>query len=93
MVILLALLAALCITGVAQTTAGSVGAGTPANCRVTNAYLNANGTVNNINDFGMVSGARDPRKLQLSARITFLAVPVPLDGAGTTLLPAPFFLP
>ncbi len=45
--------------------------GTPSNYRVTNAYLNPNGTVNNINGFGTVSGARDPRKLQLSARITF----------------------
>jgi len=74
-VILLSLSAAFCVTGVARTaagsTSGSVGAGTPANYRVTSAYLNANGTVNNINDFGTVSGARDPRKLQLSTRITF----------------------
>jgi hypothetical protein len=38
---------------------------------VQNAYLNANGTVNNINGFGTVSGARDPRILQLSAQIVF----------------------
>ncbi len=46
-------------------------AGTPNNYTVTNAYLNPNGTVNNINGFGTVSGARDPRKLQLSARFDF----------------------
>ena len=51
---------------------GSVGAGgvfTPAT--PSNLYLNANGTVNNINGFGTVNGARDPRILQLFARIRF----------------------
>lgn len=38
---------------------------------VTNAYLNANGTVNNINGFGTVAGAADPRILQLGAHIVF----------------------
>jgi hypothetical protein len=38
---------------------------------VKNAYLNPDGTINNINGFGTVSGARDPRILQLSAQIEF----------------------
>lgn len=38
---------------------------------VRNAYLNPNGTINNNNGFGTVSGARDPRILQLSAEIRF----------------------
>ena len=37
----------------------------------TNLYQNANGTVNNINGFGTVTGARDPRIMQLVARIRF----------------------
>jgi hypothetical protein len=37
----------------------------------TNLYKNANGTVNNINGFGTVSGARDPRIMQLVVRIQF----------------------
>jgi hypothetical protein len=37
----------------------------------TNLYLNANGTVNNKNGFGTVSGARDPRNMQLLVRIQF----------------------
>jgi hypothetical protein len=38
---------------------------------VKNAYLNPDGTINNINGFGTVSGARDPRILQISAEIQF----------------------
>jgi Carboxypeptidase regulatory-like domain/TonB-dependent Receptor Plug Domain len=37
----------------------------------TNLYLNSNGTVNNINGFGTVNGARDPRILQLVVRLQF----------------------
>jgi hypothetical protein len=36
-----------------------------------NLYLNPNGTVNNINGFGTVSGARDPRIMQLVVRVVF----------------------
>lgn len=38
---------------------------------VSNAFLKPDGTINNINGFGTVSGARDPRILQLAARIVF----------------------
>jgi hypothetical protein len=38
---------------------------------VTNLYLNANGTINNKNGFGTVSGARDPRIMQLMVRFRF----------------------
>jgi hypothetical protein len=41
------------------------------NLTPTNLYLNANGTVNNINGFGTVSGARDPRIMQLMVRFQF----------------------
>jgi hypothetical protein len=37
----------------------------------TNLYLKPDGTVNNINGFGTVNGARDPRIMQLVARIRF----------------------
>ena len=37
----------------------------------TNLYLKADGTVNNINGFGTVSGVRDPRILQTMIRIQF----------------------
>ena len=37
----------------------------------TNLYLNANGTVNDKNGFGTVSGTRDPRILQLVVRLRF----------------------
>jgi hypothetical protein len=37
----------------------------------TNLYLKADGTVNNINGFGTVNGARDPRILQTVIRIQF----------------------
>lgn len=38
---------------------------------VTNAYLNANGAINNKNGFGTVAGAADPRIVQLGAHIVF----------------------
>ena len=41
------------------------------NPTITNLYLKSDGTVNNINGFGTVSGARDPRIMQLVARIQF----------------------
>jgi hypothetical protein len=41
------------------------------NTSPTNLYLRPDGTVNNINGFGTVSGARDPRIIQLGARIVF----------------------
>jgi hypothetical protein len=37
----------------------------------TNLYLKADGTVNNINGFGTVNGARDPRIMQLGVRLLF----------------------
>jgi len=37
----------------------------------TNLYLKPDGTVNNINGFGTVSGARDPRIMQLVVRLVF----------------------
>jgi hypothetical protein len=37
----------------------------------TNLVFNANGTINDINGFGSVSGSRDPRIMQLVARIVF----------------------
>ena len=37
----------------------------------TNLYLKADGTVNNINGFGTVNGARDPRILQTMIRFEF----------------------
>jgi hypothetical protein len=37
----------------------------------TNLYLKADGTVNNINGFGTVNGARDPRIMQLLLRLQF----------------------
>lgn len=41
------------------------------NLSPTNLYLKADGTVNNINGFGTVSAARDPRILQIGTRIQF----------------------
>ena len=41
------------------------------NATPTNLYLKPDGTVNNKNGFGTVSGARDPRILQLVVRIQF----------------------
>jgi hypothetical protein len=37
----------------------------------TNLYLKADGTLNNINGFGTVNGARDPRIMQLVVRLVF----------------------
>jgi Carboxypeptidase regulatory-like domain/TonB-dependent Receptor Plug Domain len=37
----------------------------------TNLYLKPDGTVNNINGFGTVNGARDPRIMQLGVRVAF----------------------
>jgi hypothetical protein len=39
--------------------------------RFTNLYKNADGSVNNINGFGTVSAARDPRIMQLVVRLQF----------------------
>ena len=46
---------------------------TPANpnFKITNLYENPNGTINNKNGFGTVSGARDPRIMQLVVRFQF----------------------
>src|SRR5262249_34906615 len=41
------------------------------NLTPTNLVFNSNGTINNINGFGSVSGARDPRILQLVCRLVF----------------------
>ena len=41
------------------------------NLTPTNTYLKADGTVNNINGFGTVSGARNPRIMQLVIRLQF----------------------
>ena len=41
------------------------------NPTMTNLYLRSDGTVNNINGFGTVSGARDPRNMQLVVRVQF----------------------
>ncbi len=41
------------------------------NPAVTNLYLRADGSVNNINGFGTVSNARDPRIMQLVVRLQF----------------------
>jgi len=41
------------------------------NPTMTNLYLKADGSVNNINGFGTVSGARDPRIMQLVMRFQF----------------------
>lgn len=41
------------------------------NPTITNAFLKADGTINNLNGFGTVSGARDPRIMQLSVRVRF----------------------
>ncbi len=41
------------------------------NPTVTNLPFKADGTVNNINGFGTVSGARDPRIMQLVVRLVF----------------------
>jgi len=38
---------------------------------ITNAFLKPDGTINNLNGFGTVSGARDPRILQLGMRVRF----------------------
>jgi hypothetical protein len=38
---------------------------------ITNAFLKADGTINNLNGFGTVSGARDPRIMQLMIKIRF----------------------
>jgi len=42
-----------------------------ANATPTNLVFKADGTINNINGFGSVSGARDPRILQLVCRLVF----------------------
>jgi len=42
-----------------------------ANSTPTNLYLKPDGSINNINGFGTVSGARDPRIMQLMVRIHF----------------------
>ncbi len=41
------------------------------NYTITNLFLKPNGTINNINGFGTVNGARDPRILQLTVRVVF----------------------
>ncbi len=41
------------------------------NLTPTNLYLKADGTLNNINGFGTVNGARDPRIMQLVVRLQF----------------------
>ena len=41
------------------------------NAAITNLPFKADGTVNNINGFGTINGARDPRILQLVARFRF----------------------
>ena len=38
---------------------------------ISNAYLKADGTVNNINGFGTVNGVRDGRNMQLMLRLEF----------------------
>lgn len=38
---------------------------------ITNGFLKADGTINNLNGFGTVSGARDPRIMQLGMRVRF----------------------
>ena len=45
--------------------------GTYTNLVPSNLYLKADGTVNNINGFGTVNGARDPRIMQLMIRLQF----------------------
>ena len=45
--------------------------GTPTNYTVNNLYLKPDGSINNINGFGTVSGARDPRIMQLAVRVVF----------------------
>jgi hypothetical protein len=45
--------------------------GDPSNYSVKNAFLNSSGGINNINGFGTVSGARDPRIMLLSATVSF----------------------
>ena len=37
----------------------------------TNLFLKADGTINNINGFGTVNGARDPRIMHLVIRLKF----------------------
>lgn len=37
----------------------------------TNLYLKSDGTVNNINGFGTINGAADPRIMQLVIRMQF----------------------
>jgi len=41
------------------------------NPTVTNLFLKPDGTINNLNGFGTVSGARDPRIMQLAMRFVF----------------------
>ena len=41
------------------------------NPTVTNLFLKPDGTINNLNGFGTVSGARDPRIMQLALRFVF----------------------
>jgi len=41
------------------------------NPTVTNLFLKPNGTINDLNGFGTVSGARDPRIMQLVMRFVF----------------------
>jgi hypothetical protein len=41
------------------------------NPTVTNLFLKSDGTISNLNGFGTVSGARDPRIMQLAMRFVF----------------------
>jgi hypothetical protein len=50
---------------------GSIVNGIPTNLTPSNLYLKADGTINNINGFGTVNTARDPRILQLVLRFQF----------------------
>ena len=38
---------------------------------ITNLPFNANGSINNINGFGTIAQARDPRIMQLAVRVRF----------------------
>jgi hypothetical protein len=48
-----------------------------ANPTVTNLFLKPNGTINNLNGFGTVSGARDPRIMQLGDAVRVLRKDLP----------------
>ena len=41
------------------------------NPAITNLFLKPDGSINNLNGFGTVNGARDPRILQLAVRVLF----------------------